>query len=173
MQNKGINEDFNYGNDYFDVERIITRKYKGDKKYYLIKWAGYPLKDCSWEPVSNLESIKFMVENFENNYPNSIRKRLLKKYFRLIHGSKRNRYRNKNHLELKKNLQNKDDSNNNNLIIRIHNSINFNKEEKEKEKEEKYKRIEVLIKRSDNKDDKNTNKKHWIKLMMKKSMKIK
>ena len=153
MQNKEINEDFNYGKDFFEVERIITRKYKGDKKYYLVKWVGHSLKDCSWEPASNLENIKSMVENFDNNYPNSIKKRLLKKYFRLIHGSKRNRYRNKNHLELKKNLQNKDDSNNNNLIIRIHNSINFNKEEKEKEKEEKYKRIEVLIKRSDNKDD--------------------
>ena len=99
MQNKEIEEYFNNANDYFDVERIITRKYKGDKKYYLIKWEGYPLKDCSWEPASNLENIKSMVENFDNNYPNSIKKRLLKKYFRLIHGSKINR--NKNNLKLK------------------------------------------------------------------------
>jgi len=152
MQNKEIDEDFNYGNYYFNVEKIITRKYKGDKKYYLIKWVGYPLKDCSWEPATNLERIKSMVENFDNNYPNSIRKRLLKKYLGLIHGNKRNKYKNKNHLKLKKYLQNKDDSNNN-LIIRINNSINFNKEENVKEKDEKYKRIEVLIKRSDNKAD--------------------
>ena len=53
-----------------------------------------------------------MVENFDNNYPNSIEKRLLKKYFRLMHGSKINR--NKNNLKLKKYVQNKDKSNNNN-----------------------------------------------------------
>ena len=67
MENKEIDKYFNYGNDYFDVERIITRKFKGDKKYYLIKWVGYPLKDCSWEPATNLENIKIMVENFDNN----------------------------------------------------------------------------------------------------------
>ena len=149
MQNKELDEYFNYGNNY--VDRIITRKYKGDKKYYLVKWVGHSLKDCSWEPASNLENIKSMVENFDNNYPNSIKKRLLKKYFRLIHGSKRNR--NKNNLKLKKYLQNKDKSNNNDLIISIHNSISFSIEEKVKEKEEKYKEIEVSHKRSDKSED--------------------
>ena len=149
MENKEIDKYFNYGNDYFDVERIITRKYKGDKKYYLIKWEGYPLKDCSWEPATNLENIKIMVENFDNNYPNSIKKRLLKKYFRLIHGNKRN----KNKLKLKKYSQKKDNFNNNNLIIRIHNSISFSIEENMKEKEEKYKEINAPINRYDKKED--------------------
>ena len=149
MENKEIDKYFNYGNDYFDVERIITRKYKGDKKYYLIKWEGYPLKDCSWEPATNLENIKIMVENFDNNYPNSIKKRLLKKYFRLIHGNKRN----KNKLKLKKYSQKKDNFNNNNLIIRIHNSMSFSIEENMKEKEEKYKEINAPINRYDKKED--------------------
>jgi hypothetical protein len=147
MENKEIDKYFNYGNDYFDVERIITRKYKGDKKYYLIKWEGYPLKDCSWEPATNLENIKIMVENFDNNYPNSIKKRLLKKYFRLIHGNKRNKNK------LKKYSQKKDNFNNNNLIIRIHNSMSFSIEENMKEKEEKYKEINAPINRYDKKED--------------------
>ena len=151
MKNKEIDEYFNNGNDYFDVDRIITRKKKGDKKYYLIKWVGYPLKDCSWEPASNLENIKPMVENFDNNYPNSIKKRLLKKYFRLIHGSKINR--NKNNLKLKNYVKNKDNYNNNNLIIRIHNSRSFSIEEKMKEKEEEMKEIKSPIERYDKKED--------------------
>jgi len=154
MKYKEIDEFYNFGNEYFNVERIITRKYKDDKKYYLVKWVGYPLKDCSWEPASNLENIKLMVENFDNNYPNSINKRLLKKYFRLIHGNKRNKSRNKDNLKLKKYLKYKDNFNNNNLLIRINNSIIFSKEENMKEKkEEKYKDIEVLIKISDEKED--------------------
>jgi len=152
MKYKEIDEFYNFGNEYFNVERIITRKYKDNKKYYLVKWVGYPLKDCSWEPASNLENIKLMVDNFENNYPNSINKRLLKKYFRLIHGNKRNKSKNKDNLKLKKYFKNKD--NYNNLLIRINNSIIFNKEKNVKEKkEEKYKDIEVLIKRSDEKED--------------------
>jgi len=152
MKYKEIDEFYNFGNEYFNVERIITRKYKDNKKYYLVKWVGYPLKDCSWEPASNLENIKLMVDNFDNNYPNSINKRLLKKYFRLIHGNKRNKSKNKDNLKLKKYFKNKD--NYNNLLIRINNSIIFNKEKNVKEKkEEKYKDIEVLIKRSDEKED--------------------
>ena len=152
MKYKEIDEFYNFGNEYFNVERIITRKYKDNKKYYLVKWVGYPLKDCSWEPASNLENIKLMVDNFDNNYPNSINKRLLKKYFRLIHGNKRNKSKNKDNLKLKKYFKNKD--NYDNLLIRINNSIIFNKEKNVKEKkEEKYKDIEVLIKRSDEKED--------------------
>ena len=92
-----------------------------------------------------------MVENFDNNYPNSIKKRLLKKYFRLIHGSKINR--NKNNLKLKKYVQNKDKSNNNNLIIRIHNSKSFSIEENVKEKKDKNKEIKLPIERYDKKED--------------------
>ena len=92
-----------------------------------------------------------MVENFDNNYPNSIKKRLLKKYFRLIHGSKINR--NKNNLKLKNYLQNKDNSKNNNLIIRIHNSKSFSIEENVKEKKDKNKEIKLPIERYDKKED--------------------
>ena len=71
---------FNNDKNYFDVEKIITRKIDGKNKYYLIKWVGYPLKDCSWEPVSHLQNISHMVEIFDNNFPSSIDKKGLKRY---------------------------------------------------------------------------------------------
>ena len=130
MTNKA-SEMFKRGNDFYDVEKIITKKCKGNKRYYLIKWVGYPLTECSWEPASNLETISKMVEDFDNNYPNSIDKRQLKMYLRL---NKRNRNKkniNRNKVGLKNNSQNQDNSTKNHLIIRIDFSGNFIEEEKE------------------------------------------
>ena len=130
MTNKA-SEMFKRGNDFYDVEKIITKKCKGNKRYYLIKWVGYPLTECSWEPASNLETISKMLEDFDNNYPNSIDKRQLKMYLRL---NKRNRNKkniNRNKVGLKNNSQNQDNSTKNHLIIRIDFSGNFIEEEKE------------------------------------------
>ena len=43
--------------DYYQVEKIITRKTVGKNRMYLIKWEGYPLKDCSWEPASHIDGV--------------------------------------------------------------------------------------------------------------------
>ena len=139
-----------FGNDFYDVERIITRKYKRTKKYYLIKWVGYSLKECSWEPASNLENISKMVENFDNNFPNSIDKRQLKKYLRLVHKDKRNR--NKNKKKLKTDSKNQDNLNISNLIIRINNSENIIEEEKGNVDEE-VKKMEIPKKYDDKKEE--------------------
>ena len=74
----------NLSDDYYAIEKIITRKKFGKKRMYLIKWLGYPLKDCSWEPVSHLQNISHMVEIFDNNFPSSIDKRGLKRYLCVI-----------------------------------------------------------------------------------------
>ena len=146
MTNNAI-ENFNYGNDFYDVEKIITKKHKGNKRYYLIKWVGYPLSECSWEPSSNLENISKMVDDFDNNYPNSVDKRQLKKYLRLINGNKKNR--NKNKLKIKYHSKNEDNSNNN-LIIRINISGIINQEEKELAKN---KNIEIPCANHEEKND--------------------
>ena len=77
---KRINND----KDYFEVEKIITRKVDGQNKFYLIKWVGYPLVDCSWEPISHLQKISDMVETFDQNFPASIDKKRLRKYFDIV-----------------------------------------------------------------------------------------
>ena len=56
----------------YKVEKIITRKIVDGRRLYLIKWEGYSIKYCSWEPLCHLINILDMVENFENNYPKSI-----------------------------------------------------------------------------------------------------
>ena len=76
---KRIKNDIN-DKDCFEVEKIITRKVDGKNKFYLVKWVGYPLKDCSWEPFSHLQKISGMIETFEQNFPNSIDKKRLRKY---------------------------------------------------------------------------------------------
>jgi len=58
--------------DTYEVEKIINCKYIRNKKYYLIKWLCYPINQATWEPKSNLESLEYMIEEFESKYPYSI-----------------------------------------------------------------------------------------------------
>ena len=75
MQYLYLNKDFDDLDDYYEVEKIITRRFKGKNKLYLIKWLGYPITDCTWEPISHLGNINTLVEQFDDNFPNSIDKR--------------------------------------------------------------------------------------------------
>jgi hypothetical protein len=53
-----------YEEEYF-VEKILDkRKYKDIWKYK-VKWVGYSIDDCTWEPIENLEQCRDMVEKFE------------------------------------------------------------------------------------------------------------
>ena len=69
------------GNKSFDVEKIITRRMDGKKCLYLIKWEGYPITDFTWEPISHLSNIIDMVQEFEENFPQSINQKLLKEFY--------------------------------------------------------------------------------------------
>lgn len=53
--------------DYYQVEKILDKKkYKGVWKYK-VKWEGWSMNDCTWEPIENLEGqAMFLVEEFEN-----------------------------------------------------------------------------------------------------------
>ena len=62
----------NIQHTYYEVEKIITRKTKKNKKLYLIKWKNFPLECSTWEPLSHLTNVLFLVQEFEKNYPDSI-----------------------------------------------------------------------------------------------------
>lgn len=55
--------DLEYGDDIYEVEAVLDRRtsYPGNDRRrtpvleYLIKWAGYPAHESTWEPASNLE----------------------------------------------------------------------------------------------------------------------
>jgi len=51
----------------FEVEKVLDkRKVKGKEEYY-VKWKGYEHKDCTWEPVLNLEGAKKLVQAYEQS----------------------------------------------------------------------------------------------------------
>ena len=144
---------FNNDKDYFDVEKIITRKINGKKKYYLIKWVGYPLKDCSWEPISHLQNISHMIEIFDNNFPASIDKKGLKRYLCAINRKESHIIRIKNPFLKSKCFRKLKKKKESNIIINIDNSrININLENIEKKEEKKEEEKEI------GKNDKETEK---------------
>ena len=58
--------------DFYEVEKIITRKYFKNKKYYLIKWLYYPINQSTWETPSNLKHLQYLINDFEAQFPNTI-----------------------------------------------------------------------------------------------------
>ena len=127
----------NLSKDYFIVDNIIARKLVGKKKLYLIKWKGYPVGDCSWEPISNLVNITNMVEDFDKNFPNSIDKRRLKKYLKVIKQRSNHIIKIKNPFFKKIVFKNEKNTIEDNIIICIDNNNLFNKVKEEKKEEEK------------------------------------
>ena len=144
---------FNKDKDYINVEKIITRKIYGKNKYYLIKWVGYPIKDCSWEPVSHLKNIIHMVEIFDNNFPSSIDKKGLKRYLCVINRKESHIIRIKNPFLKSKCFRKLKKKKESNIIINIDNSrININLENIENKEEKKEEEKEI------GKNDKETEK---------------
>ena len=122
MQYLYLNKDFDDLDDYYEVEKIITRRFNGKNKLYLIKWLGYPITDCTWEPISHLGNINTLVEKFDEDFPNSIDKRRLRKYLHSINKRKNKRiFRNKNKIKQKSFLLNKNNRNNH-IIINLEDS---------------------------------------------------
>jgi hypothetical protein len=48
----------------YEVERILDTKLLRRKRYYLIKWKGYPLYDATWEPAKNLVNASELIKEF-------------------------------------------------------------------------------------------------------------
>ena len=48
----------------YEVEEILDTKTIRGKRYFLIKWKGYPLHEATWEPISNLTHCREMLKEF-------------------------------------------------------------------------------------------------------------
>lgn len=103
INSKKDNKSNDHINKLYEVENIITRKIENSNRLYLIKWKGYPLRYCSWEPLSHLENILDMVNDFENNFPNSIKQKSLKRFLNLYNKKleKKNVFKEKKFLKRK------------------------------------------------------------------------
>ena len=49
----------------YEVENILKRRIIKGKKEYLIKWKGYPENESTWEPLTHLRYIQYMIKEFE------------------------------------------------------------------------------------------------------------
>ena len=129
-------ENSSTNNELYNVENIITRKIVGKRKLYLIKWEGYPIEESSWEPISNLSNVIYMVKEFEENYPSSINQKLVNEYIINFKKCKSKKFSNKK--TNLKNRKNKQSSNNNKIIIILDDlEQEFNKVKEEEEKQSK------------------------------------
>lgn len=107
-------------NKLYDIEYIITRRTERSRNFYLIKWEGYSIKDCSWEPVSHLSNIKDMVKEFDDNFPYSINQKALKEFYIELH-----KYEHKKILQKKRLLKKiKKERKSNKIIISLSNDSN-------------------------------------------------
>ncbi len=53
----------------FEVENILdvrsVHRGRGQRVEYLVKWAGYPVFDSTWEPLSNLTNCESILSAFK------------------------------------------------------------------------------------------------------------
>ena len=60
----------------YEVEKILTKRGEENHIQYLIKWKGFPMEDCSWEPASNLKNSKRILAAFNNKHEIESQRRL-------------------------------------------------------------------------------------------------
>ena len=59
----------NLQEEYYNIEKILARRKQNGRLEYKIKWEGYPISECTWEPLKNLETAKELVEEFDRIHP--------------------------------------------------------------------------------------------------------
>lgn len=55
--------------EYYTIEKILGRRITKGKIEYKIKWEGYSMSECTWEPIENLETAKELVEEYDKLNP--------------------------------------------------------------------------------------------------------
>ena len=52
--------------DIYEVEKIIGKRNVNGKIEYKVKWLGYKMTECTWEPEENLVNVRDLIDKFEN-----------------------------------------------------------------------------------------------------------
>lgn len=51
-------------NTEWEVEKILSDKLKRGKRYYLVKWKGYPDHENTWEPEKHLSNAQDLLQDY-------------------------------------------------------------------------------------------------------------
>ena len=89
----------------YEVEKIINCKYIKNKKYYLIKWLCYPINQSTWEPKANLKHLKYLIDEFENQYPYTIDKNMYNIFCNEVNNKKKLKKKGRNSKNLNSNVK--------------------------------------------------------------------
>ncbi len=53
--------------DLYEVEKIIDKRKRFGKDEYKVKWLGYKMSECTWEPLDHLLNVMDEVEKYEKS----------------------------------------------------------------------------------------------------------
>jgi Chromo (CHRromatin Organisation MOdifier) domain len=56
------------GEEVYEVEQILKHRKRGRGYEYLVKWAGYPITEASWEPKSNLTGATETLQEYQERH---------------------------------------------------------------------------------------------------------
>lgn len=51
----------------FEVDRIISHKLKGKKRFFRVHWTGYEAEDDTWEPEENIAHLSMLITYLKEN----------------------------------------------------------------------------------------------------------
>ena len=49
----------------YNVEKLIDFRSEKGLKLFKVKWEGYPMDQCTWEPASNLTNFRDQMKELE------------------------------------------------------------------------------------------------------------
>ena len=53
--------------DLYEVEKIVDKRKRFGKNEYKVKWLGYKMSECTWEPLEHLLNVMDEVEKYEKS----------------------------------------------------------------------------------------------------------
>lgn len=56
--------------DEYEVESILDSKVRKKKRFYLVRWRGYPEEYTSWQPAENCENAVDAIRAYEERAKN-------------------------------------------------------------------------------------------------------
>jgi len=72
----------NSEDELYNVEKILDKKKVGGKVLYKVKWEGYDIDQCTWEPLKNLFNVQKFINEYEKKHKQSNQNSLNKKHKR-------------------------------------------------------------------------------------------